>query len=378
MTDGKLIELKIGGLARLASAMVVTSVCWQAPGADREGSAWTVAESNDFHAVVVGNANARRTAEGIGCRWTVLHNGEPFAAGGFDLKGLAPGKSHVYEMPKAFAAAGLKGGALSLRLRFAESKNRRENVLAVRQLDWTDPVEDYVPQSCQAIAESGDAATVELSTDVVAYSFSRSTGMLSAMRRPGLIFDTSLLSAPMALSADGVALASRVESMSPVVRVGDRATFRTQARAAAKDLELFVTQDWTLFADGALACRSRIRRLDGRPLPERVGYRFAFDVSNPDLDYFAADPLLGRQTCETAALCARKDAVRRTRALAVRDGSYQVGFAAVGRSFAFAAEAARPSAALVLLPDAVGDRRRPLQLDFMIGPRRFANVVGVN
>lgn len=364
---------------RVIGAIVLALTSCAAIGAEQQGARWSVAESSNFHQLVIANGNAARTAEGIVCRWSVLRNGDPFAAGTFDLKGLAPGRSHVYDMPKAFRVAGLEGGLPSVRVRFFETlADDEERELAMCQVDWPDSADEYRSHSEREIVEGGDAETLELVTDDVVYAFSRKTGLLVGMKRTGLFFDTELLAAPMTLSVPDVSVGCWAESMSPVVRMRDRATFRTTVKAASRDAVLYLTQDWTLFADGALACKSRIRRLDGKPLQPRVGYRFDLAAEDAEVDYFAADPLRARYSAEAAQLSARTAPVRRVRACEVKDGSRQVAFAAVGRPFALAVEAVGETTAVRLVPDVDGDRSRPQQLDFMIGPRRFANVVDIN
>ena len=363
---------------RAFAAIVLSLASCSALCAEREGGLWPVAESNDFRHLIIENANPSRSADGIDCRWIVLHDGEPFASGKYDLKGMKPGERHAYAMPSALAEAKKLGGTQAVRLRFVVG----ETELARRQVDLPEAKPpQYVPAEGGEIEVVEDGGTLKFSVNGLAYSFSRQTGLLTGIVRKGFFSDDTLLSVPMELTVWGAAsetFAYAAEPIAPIERREDGVRFRAVTKAVGKDWSALLVLDWQLFRDGSLACRSWIRPLRDQVLKPRVGFRFHAPVQDSQVFYFAADPLLGRWSAETPSFAARKAPIGGARAMEVRAGSYQLGFAGIGRPFAFSAEPSEKSVGVCVFPDADGDRRRPQQLDFMIGPRRFANVVGVN
>jgi len=363
---------------RVLTAIIISLAVFCASGATEDGSAWTVAASNDFSLVVIGNSNVHRSGKNVICKWSVLRNGEPYAADSFDLMDVLPGKSRVYAMPVAFRQVRARGEKASLRVRFVGAPDRE---LARRQLDAPDGVPHaYRPVSGEALEMQEDDQTLRFSSDGLSVTFSKRTGLLAGMRRKGFFTDDVLVAEPMRLvvaEAPKLSFAWMVESLSEVGLQPTQAHFTAFARAVAPEASALLELDWTVFRDGTVRCLCRLRPAVGKSLPADVGLLVPTGATDPEIDYFAVDGLLGRQSAEADALTARRAAIRGARALEVKDGSALLGFAAVGRPFSFTAVAGK-TVGIGIYPDGVDDCRRPRHIDFMIGPRRFANVVGAN
>jgi beta-galactosidase len=351
---------------------------------------WKASASDDYARVTVRNKNYFRTGEGVRCRWTVLRSGEPFAAGEWKLHSLAPQSEHVYEVPAAVKDALALEGTVSLRVSFSDASGE----IASDQIDFPNcRAEVYRSAEKGKISVEDSPDGLVLAAAGAEYVFSRRTGMIADIRT-GRLFKNSWLRSPMVFDAFRAPSLNEVSAgvmwmkrgmhdyrfenaeIGKVQIEGSAAKFTTRVRAVpgnSVNLERYgycdtktadtgkkgdgpafeVTANWTLHADGTLECGSHLKPDRKGVELARVGFRFTLDSRNPDVDYFAAGPFENYRDRRAGAFVARyqadaeefffpysrpQDCGNRedARAVAFRSMFDTLGFAAVGRPFAFA------------------------------------------
>lgn len=236
---------------------------------------WTVKATNYFQRVVVANRNRFVDATGVGLFWTILRDGEKFAKGSFDLRGLGPGEEVVFDMPDEVMAA-RKGGA-SVSMRFEFLKGARP--VAEDQVDIAES------RVCDSLSPDGgsifgkkkvsyrdlrDAMAFE--TDSLRIEFSRKTGLPYSIKVPKKAWGWSeLLEAPMTPGMTDCLGAK----LSPVSERGGALSFTAVSEwqfassplAAGKPLcREAVAMRWTIYPNGTVACVSKMRLEPASPI----------------------------------------------------------------------------------------------------------------
>ena len=298
---------------------------------------WSVKATNYFQRVVVKNKNYFVDATGVELLWTVLVDGESAASGTFNLHGLKPQQEAVYEMPGAAARACRSEGTTSVRFRF----RRNGRIVADDQIDLADarpadvvaaPAKPwYALVGPGEIGYAEDDETVTFTPKGMSIAFSKKTGMPCSIKRRGWVFDTELLKTPLALDAyrtpssneegpgrrwlqQGLrALTAEVEEFSPIDQGEGSLTFTTRTlwkgarsedmhgfggpeirleerRAPLNPVTFAVAARWTVYADGTVACVSKIRPLGPRFELARLGYSCELAAVDPFVEWFGCGP----------------------------------------------------------------------------------------
>ncbi len=282
---------------------------------------WSVKATNYFQRVVVKNKNYFVDATGVELAWRVLRNGEKFAKGSFDLRGLGPQEEMEFDMPAEVLAAKRGDGAVSVRFEF----RRDGRPIAEDQVDVVDSREATAVASGKtsflsffgpdAVKTAEDDKTLTFETANLKVVFCKKTGLPCSIMRPGRLWGwTELLKSPMTLdlyrspssNENGLAhrwrqqgftrMTAELKRLSPVSDRSGALTFTTlvewrgEKPATPKVVVFVVAARWTVSPDGTFACRSVVRPLGPKLELARVGYSCDLAAVDPSVEWFGRGP----------------------------------------------------------------------------------------
>jgi len=293
---------------------------------------WSVKATNNFQRIVVRNKNYFTTAAGVQLGWHIFVDGKSYATGKVNLRGLAPQREAVYDMPMA-AMDAMRRGTASIRFTFAKN----DETIAEDQIDLFQARDTETISSSRTLAEllsfglvkreveysepddsddAGAEKTMTFKAGALTVTFSRQTGMPVSIKKAGRIWDTELLASPIVLDAYRAPSSNEngkerewrsqgldeigVESVDvgPVEECGRALTFTTLAKwrgkTAANGLKpavaFNVATRWTVYPDGTLSCQSKIRPEGPAKELARIGYSFKMASANPSVRWFGRGP----------------------------------------------------------------------------------------
>ncbi len=275
---------------------------------------FSVKETNYFQRVVIKNKNFFVDAKDVDCRGTVLRNGEKFAKGAFDLRGLGPQQEAIFEMPMDVIEA-KKGGATAS-IRFAFFKVGR--CIAEDQIDVVDSREVKPVESGKgAIAYENGDKTMTFTAKNLKIAFCKKTGLPCSIRRAGCLWGwKELLKAPMTLDAYRAPSSNEEGPHNRWVQQGFQklvatpkeipTTFETMENGSitfttlvewqgekldtTKPVTFVVAARWTIAPNGTFSCVSKIRALGPKVELARIGYSCDLAEINPDVEWFGRGP----------------------------------------------------------------------------------------
>ena len=251
---------------------------------------WSVKATNYCQRFVVANRCSFLTGNDVTLRWTLLVDGEERDDGTVDLLGLKPGQQSAFDMPPEVIAARYREGTVSVRFSFfrkgsffgaaekiAEDQvdlvaSRELNALGPRKHSWLDAVTFGLLQDKVGYAEAKEDETTvrRFTTGKAVFTFKEDWGRQVTYAKRGVWSDTPLV-------ADLIPVRSRpdangwIELAYPPQPVASR-----DGALAFSDWRethgLIVAQRWTVYPDGTVACRSRLRVSVPSDRKERLGF----------------------------------------------------------------------------------------------------------
>ena len=266
---------------------------------------WSVRATNYFQRVVVRNKNFFASANDVKLKWEALVDGKVEDSGMFDLRSLGPQQEAVYDMPESAVNLVRFGGSVSLRFTFTKFGR----VIATEQIEMMEgrnfrafsPGKGNVEYS-----ETKDSLVFKAGGMQIA--FSKSTLLPCSVKKLGLLFDKELLKDPFRLDVyrarisneEKLAKDSRHLGFDALVPVSaEYSTIEEKAGALAftslstweaNDTAFHIAARWTIYANGIVACRSKVRPVGPRRALQRIGYSFTLDDKNPNVEWFGLGP----------------------------------------------------------------------------------------
>ena len=289
---------------------------------------WAVKAINENRDLVIRNKNYFTCGKDVTCEWYALRNGETFATGKYDVSGIAPQAEKQFKIePIVRNTLRENGGFVALRVKFFKAGQP----IAEEQLDL-----DYTPAPLKVASgevKCGETErTLEFTAGDIKIAFCRKTGLPCSIKKCGWFWDTELLRKPFALdafrtpSSNEVGLGNKwaelgfldldgeMKELSPVTVGADGSrsfTTLTEWKGASacsiqgfggsevklverplnlKPVVFHVAAKWTVFADGTIACQSKIRSTGPKCDLGRIGYSFILNEKNADVQWFGRGP----------------------------------------------------------------------------------------
>ena len=261
---------------------------------------WTAYATNGFTKLVVRNKNYFKDSTGVVCEWIGLKGGEPMARGVIDLNeggpvrdpAIKPQTERVFKMPKFVLKNWQdRGGMCSLRVEF---KNQGK-VIATDQIDF--PYEpETLAEPVGEVAATADDKTLTFKAGGNTVVFCRKTGLPCAFGHTGPGGIGELMESPMTLDTFRAPISNdtgfdvywkqlgldRMEAAE--CEIGEIKACENGAKsfvaktvwrgAGERPVELTMAAKWTIYANGEVACQSRIRGSGQRAELARLGLRF--------------------------------------------------------------------------------------------------------
>ena len=251
---------------------------------------WSVKATNYCQRIVVSNRNSFRDAADVTLRWTLLVDGEARDDGTIDLCGLKPGQESVFDMPPEVIAARTAPGTVSVRFSFfrkgsffgaaekiAEDQvdlvaSRELNALGPRKDSWLDAVTFGLLQDKVRYAEAKEDETTvrRFTTDKAVFTFKEDWGRQVTYAKRGVWSDTPLVAdlIPVRSRPDANGWIELAYPPQPVASRDGALAFSDRRETHG----LIVAQRWTVYPDGTVACRSRLRVSVPSDRKERLGF----------------------------------------------------------------------------------------------------------
>jgi len=265
---------------------------------------WAAIPTNFYGRVLVENRNAFTGADGVKLKWTLLVDGEAAGAGVFDLRGLGPGRSTVFDMPLAAEAARREGGTVSVRFDFVKNGF----IIATDQADIVESREfEPLPKSGGLFGRgkvgfSKDAETMKFQagnalSGGTLFAFDAAAGQPASFARTGLFDDCRpfLVSVRPAMEGEGAADFSKAMSVSPISEKDGSLVFAAVSRAEFRqpfrvDTTLAVTTfaEWTVNPSGIVSCRSRLN--PSKNLRAGIAFTVATGDMKANAEWFGLGP----------------------------------------------------------------------------------------
>lgn len=322
-------EAWTNGLYRVAPEHLAQLDVQQArelPGATRHAfQDWSVQATNYWGRLLVTNRSAFLDGSAVTLRWTLLLDGEPTRSGELPLLGLKPGRSMTLDMPPEAVAARTGDASASLRLTFlraarviAEDQidlvaSRALNTLAAAGRRWYSLFEPTVAYDETGAAVAGTVR--RFTTDRACFTYAEDDiGGITYTRR-GFFSDTPLLTRVLPWRRLPVGGAGPDLAYPPSAVDGVNGALSFTALAEAGGVE--AAQRWTVYPDGTVCCRARLRAPTARA-GERLGFVLALAQPVDRLEWFGRGPwshgrhetegaFLGRWTAEVAEAFAAEE-----------------------------------------------------------------------
>ncbi len=296
---------------------------------------WTARATDDLKKIVIRNKNYFVDSTGVACTWTVLRNGEPYAAGEFALDGLKPQAEQSYALPAAASMALSKSGLISLRVKFL--KGKREIASDQIELNPKAARETLANLRVARIAApqlAEDEKTRTFTFPGGAISFCKQTGLPCSIKEKGLFSTTELLKKPMTLdvyrapsaneSSFAINIADQwaawglmdpvgaVVELTDVETIGGESSFSVitewtfpkgrQVRgfnnaeisvadaAPTRQISFKSAITWTVGGNGTVRAKAKVRAYGPRLELPRVGFSFVMDGADRTVRWFGRGP----------------------------------------------------------------------------------------